>query len=131
MKRISSFSLSQKKIILVIKYTLRMHFLIIFKMIVNINNGCKVMLQLGVTAGFAKATKGFISCLLTASQLPRLEKGIRVNIRRVLPSLENTGRGISESGCLYRSSHRRYSVKNGILKNFSNFTGKYLCLSFF
>ena len=108
-----------------------MHFLIIFKMIVNINNSCKVMLQLGVTAGFAKATKGFISYLFTSSQLPRLEKGIRINIRRVFPSLENTGKGISESGCFYRSSRRTYSVKNGILKNFSNFTGKHLCLSFF
>ena len=30
-----------------------------------------------------------------------------------------------------RSSHRRYSVKKGVLKNFANFTGKHLCWSFF
>ena len=26
-----------------------------------------------------------------------------------------------------RSSHRRYSVREGLLKNFGNFTGNYLC----
>ena len=30
---------------------------------------------------------------------------------------------------LFRSRHRRCSVKKGILKNFANFTGKHLCLS--
>ena len=30
----------------------------------------------------------------------------------------------------YRSSHRRYSVKKGVLRNFAKFTGKHLCLSF-
>ena len=30
-----------------------------------------------------------------------------------------------------RSSHRRYSVKNGVLKNSANFTGKHLCWSLF
>ena len=28
-----------------------------------------------------------------------------------------------------RSSHRRYSVKKGVLKNFANITGKHLCWS--
>ena len=28
-----------------------------------------------------------------------------------------------------RSSHRKCSVKKGVLKNFSNFTGKHLCWS--
>ena len=30
-----------------------------------------------------------------------------------------------------RSSHRRFSVENGFLKNFANFTGKHLCWSVF
>ena len=30
---------------------------------------------------------------------------------------------------LFRSSHRRCSVKKGVLKNFANFTGKHLCWS--
>ena len=30
-----------------------------------------------------------------------------------------------------KSSHRRYSVKRGVLKNFPNFTGKHLCWSLF
>ena len=30
-----------------------------------------------------------------------------------------------------RSSHRRCSVKRGVLRNFMKFTGKYLCLRFF
>ena len=29
---------------------------------------------------------------------------------------------------LFRSSHRRCSVKEGVLKNFSNFTGKKACV---
>ena len=32
---------------------------------------------------------------------------------------------------LFRSSHRRCSVKKGVLKNFANFTGKHLCWSLF
>ena len=31
----------------------------------------------------------------------------------------------------YRSSHRRCSVKNGVLKNFVKFAGKYLCQGLF
>ena len=31
----------------------------------------------------------------------------------------------------YRSSHRRCSVKKGVLKNFANFTGKHPCWSLF
>ena len=27
----------------------------------------------------------------------------------------------------YRSSHQRYSIKNGVLRNFTKFTGKHLC----
>ena len=34
-------------------------------------------------------------------------------------------------GILYRSSHRRCSVKKGVLKNFTKFTGKHLCQSLF
>ena len=30
-----------------------------------------------------------------------------------------------------RSSHRRFPVENGFLKNFANFTGKHLCWSVF
>ena len=30
-----------------------------------------------------------------------------------------------------RSSHRRCSVRNGVLRNFANFTGKHLCQSLF
>ena len=30
-----------------------------------------------------------------------------------------------------RTSHRRCSVEQGVLKNFANFTGKYLCWSLF
>ena len=32
---------------------------------------------------------------------------------------------------IYRSSHRRYSVKKGVLRNFEKFTGKHLCQSHF
>ena len=32
---------------------------------------------------------------------------------------------------LYRSSHRRCSVKKGVPRNFAKFTGKYLCQSLF
>ena len=32
---------------------------------------------------------------------------------------------------LFRSSHRRCSIKKGVLKNFANFTGKHLCWSLF
>ena len=32
---------------------------------------------------------------------------------------------------LYRSSHRRCSIKIDVLKNYSNFTGKDLCQSLF
>ena len=31
----------------------------------------------------------------------------------------------------YRSSHRRFSAKQGVLKNFANFTGKHRCWSLF
>ena len=31
----------------------------------------------------------------------------------------------------FRSSHRRCSVKKGVLRNFAKFTGKHLCQSFF
>ena len=31
----------------------------------------------------------------------------------------------------YRSSHRRCSVKKGVLRNFAKFTGKLLCQSLF
>ena len=31
----------------------------------------------------------------------------------------------------HRSSHRRCSVKKGVLRNFANFTGKHLCQSLF
>ena len=30
----------------------------------------------------------------------------------------------------FRSSHRRCSVRKGVLRNFAKFTGKYLCQSF-
>ena len=30
-----------------------------------------------------------------------------------------------------RSSHQRYSVKKGVLKNFTRFTGKHLCQGLF
>ena len=29
----------------------------------------------------------------------------------------------------YRSSHRRYSVRKGVLRSFAKFTGKHLCQS--
>ena len=32
---------------------------------------------------------------------------------------------------IYRSSHRRCSVKKGVFKNFAKFTGKHLCQSLF
>ena len=32
---------------------------------------------------------------------------------------------------LYRSSHRRCSVRKGVVKNFAKFTGKHLCQSLF
>ena len=32
---------------------------------------------------------------------------------------------------IYRSSHRRYSVTKGVLRNFAKFTGKHLCQSLF
>ena len=32
---------------------------------------------------------------------------------------------------LYRSSHRRCSLKEGVIKNFAQFTGKHLCKRFF
>ena len=35
----------------------------------------------------------------------------------------------SNNRILFRSSHRRSSVKKGVLKNFANFTGKHLCRS--
>ena len=31
----------------------------------------------------------------------------------------------------YRSSHRRCSMQKGVLRNFTKFTGKYLCQSLF
>ena len=31
----------------------------------------------------------------------------------------------------HRSSHRRCSVRKGVLRNFAKFTGKHLCQSFF
>ena len=31
----------------------------------------------------------------------------------------------------YRSSHRRCSVKKGVLRNFAKFTGKHLCQNLF
>ena len=35
-------------------------------------------------------------------------------------------------GCTcYRSSHRRYSIKKGVLKSFAKFTGKHLCQGLF
>ena len=37
----------------------------------------------------------------------------------------------SEIKSVDRSSHRRCSVKKGILRNFTKFTGKYLCQSLF
>ena len=31
----------------------------------------------------------------------------------------------------YRSNHQRCSIKNGVLRNFTKFTGKHLCQSLF
>ena len=31
----------------------------------------------------------------------------------------------------FRISHRRYSVRKGVLRNFAKFTGKYLCQNLF
>ena len=33
--------------------------------------------------------------------------------------------------CIYRSSHQRCSMKKGVLRNFTKFTGKQLCQSLF
>ena len=41
----------------------------------------------------------------------------------------NKTSGISSSK--YRSSHRRCSIKKGVLKNLAKFTGKHLCQSLF
>ena len=35
------------------------------------------------------------------------------------------------SSVLYRSSHRRCSIKKGALKSFAKYTGKHLCQSLF
>ena len=40
-----------------------------------------------------------------------------------------TSRAVAEK--IYGSSHRRYSIKKGVLKNFAKFTGKHLCRSLF
>ena len=37
----------------------------------------------------------------------------------------------SNSIAIYRSSHRRYSVRKGVLRNFAKVTGKYLCQSLY
>ena len=31
----------------------------------------------------------------------------------------------------FKSSHRRYSIRKGVLRNFTKFTGKHLCESLF
>ena len=40
------------------------------------------------------------------------------------------GKGFCKK-CLYRSSHRRRSVNEGVLKNFANLTRKHLCWNLF
>ena len=43
----------------------------------------------------------------------------------------NHGANIGKSDFIFRSSHRRYSLKKGVLKNFANFTRKHLCWRLF
>ena len=52
------------------------------------------------------------------------------------PELNNSGRSLSMlylgiSIGLFKSSHRRCSVKQGVLRNFAKFIGKHLCQSLF
>ena len=63
-----------------------------------------------------------------------LQKNLVIYKPMILKSVENFW--ISRNFCLklldrhsYRSSHQRCSIKIGVLKNFSKFTGKHLFLS--
>ena len=38
---------------------------------------------------------------------------------------------VEKKRCLYRSSHRRCFLRKGVLRNFTNFTGKHPCQSLF
>ena len=51
--------------------------------------------------------------------------------KRVNHSTFNQGRESGVRLIITRSSHQRWSVKRGALKNFANFTGKHLCWSLF
>ena len=51
--------------------------------------------------------------------------------KRVNHSTFNQGRESGVRLIITRSSHQRWSVKRGALKNFANFTGKRLCWSLF
>ena len=38
---------------------------------------------------------------------------------------------VMSKGTLFRSSHRKCSIKKGVLRNFAKFIGKHLCQSLF
>ena len=52
-------------------------------------------------------------------------------IKILLLFCEVLPRGIHEINSTSRRSQRRYSVKNGVIKNFGKFTGQHLCHSLF
>ena len=60
---------------------------------------------------------------------------IKKRVNNFIKIFEEMLRSISEAATflkkIFRSSHQRCSVKIGVLKNFSNFTGKHLCWSLF
>ena len=73
-------------------------------------------------------------CLLCSRK--KVEKSSEENfklIRNILPNKPGNSESLKSNSwtALYRSSHWRCSVRTGVLRNFTKFTGKQLCQSLF
>ena len=88
---------------------------------------------------YNKLHSSFMNCL--TSSWYNWENRQEMNLNWILScfqNLENNKDSISNSKDYkgleynwYRTSHRRCSIKKGVLKNFTKFTGKHLCQSLF
>ena len=69
---------------------------------------------------------------LIAVIIPFLETGLKEKLPFPRSSFINLQLSSfsNDLGFIYRSSHQRCSMKKGVLRNFTKFTGKHLCQSF-
>ena len=88
----------------------------------NLKNICEQLLLDG------KSDETFLSEPIISSVYIKINNFSKSSIQHQSLLLLNSSKKVLYKK-LVRSSHRRYSLKKGVLKNSSNFTGKHLCWS--